>query len=321
MKYSALLLAGALLAGTVFTQNAFAHTFSGDESASFLATVEVIKTHLQLVQDDFETNSTNAQEHAEHAAEHLSDDLVDEISERNERLGRELPASLADLSESLSNSTAQQVGQKIANINDLLAETVSVRIESQQMDNVTMQALVIANLADEVLEAYSGAYGVESEEHEDHGSHEGNMTHEEETGSAAENMTGDEMTMNESDGMAMNQSAGMNASDTIVDMMHYESAVALASSMQAYYNATLKPLASANDTSAVAALEAGMTDLKSAIQAKEPLADVEVLVHTQVHANLQKAYNLQIVPEFPLPALMAVATIGGVIALTRLRRR
>lgn len=306
MKYAALMLAGVILAGTVFTQTAFAHTFSGDESASFLATVEVIKTHLQLVQDDFETNATNAQEHAEHAAEHLSDDLVSEITEKNTRLGRELPASLADLGDSLSNSTAQQIDQKIANINDLLAETVSVRIESQQMDNVTMQALVVANLADEVLESYAGAYGVESEEHEDHGSHE-------ETDTAAENMTHDEM--------AMNESAATNASDTIVDMMHYESAVALASSMQAYYNATLKPLASANDTSAVAALEAGLTDLNSAIQAKEPLADVEVLVHTQIHANLQKAYNLQIVPEFPLPALMAVATIGGVIALTRLRRR
>lgn len=307
MKYAALLLAGVILAGTVFTQNAFAHTFSGDESASFLATVEVIKAHLQLVQDDFEANATNAQEHAEHAAEHLDDQLVDEISEKNARLGRELPASLADLSESLSNSTAQQVDQKIANINDLLAETVSVRIESRQMDNVTMQALVVANLADEVLESYAGAYGVESEEHEDHGSHE------EETDTAAENTT--------HDGMAMNESAGMNGSDTIVDMMHYESALALASGMQAYYNANLKPLASANDTSAVAALEAGLTDLNSAIQAKEPLNDVEVLVHTQIHANLQKAYNLQVVPEFPLPLMTAVATIGGVIALTRLRRR
>ena len=47
-------LSALMLVGIVaFSQNAFAHTFSGDESASFLATVEVIKVQLDLAKNDF----------------------------------------------------------------------------------------------------------------------------------------------------------------------------------------------------------------------------------------------------------------------------
>ncbi|HLG37502.1 MAG TPA: hypothetical protein VI338_05160, partial [Nitrososphaera sp.] len=95
----AVLLVATLLLGISITnaRNAYAHTFSGDQSASFLATVEVIKVHLVLAENDFATNATLSAEHAEHAAEHLTDDIVKEITERNNRLGTELPASLDEL--------------------------------------------------------------------------------------------------------------------------------------------------------------------------------------------------------------------------------
>lgn len=121
--YASVLLAGIISANAVYalpSQQAFAHTFSGDESASFLALVESIKVELGLVQSNLASNVTLAEKHAEHAHKHLDEDIVEEISERNERLGRDLPAALEDLHDSVGNSTAQQVQTKIQNINDLL---------------------------------------------------------------------------------------------------------------------------------------------------------------------------------------------------------
>src|SRR5262245_59253385 len=116
----AILLAGMICAGAIYSvsgQRAFAHEFSGDESASFLALVESIKVELGLVQSNIGSNATLAEEHAEHAIEHLDEHTIGEISERNERLGTELPAALEDLHESVGNSTSQEVQTKIQNIN------------------------------------------------------------------------------------------------------------------------------------------------------------------------------------------------------------
>jgi endonuclease/exonuclease/phosphatase (EEP) superfamily protein YafD len=124
----ALVLAAMICAAAIYavpSQQAIAHEFSGDESASLLALVESIKVELELVQNNLASNATLAEEHAEHAHEQLDEHIIEEISERNERLGRDLPAALEDLHMTVGNSTGQEVQTKIQNINDLLAETVS----------------------------------------------------------------------------------------------------------------------------------------------------------------------------------------------------
>jgi hypothetical protein len=310
----ALLLAGLIFAGTVYAvpgQQAFAHEFSGDESASFLALVESIKVELSLVQSNLASNATLAEEHAEHAHEHLDEHIIEEISERNERLGRDLPAALEDLHDTAASSTEQDVQGKIQNINDLLAETVTIRISDEQMNNSTVWALVIANMADGVLEHYGAAYGMETEEGEHgHGDESGNMTDDE------MNMT--ETTSEEHDEMdeGMNMSGG---SDTIVSMVHYQSAQGMATRMQELFVDQVKPLAPANSTQAVADLEAGMQHLIQAIDNEEPFEDVEVIVHSEVHPNLQGAFNLHVIPEFPLPMLLVIPAIAGIIAATRIK--
>ena len=59
------MLAGLVSFGLVFANNhqAYAHTFSGDESASFLALAESIRTELQLVQSNLASNASVAEEH------------------------------------------------------------------------------------------------------------------------------------------------------------------------------------------------------------------------------------------------------------------
>jgi hypothetical protein len=47
-------------------------------------------------------------------------------------------------------------------------------------------------------------------------------------------------------------------------------------------------------------------------------------VHSEVHPSLQSAFNLQVIPEFPLPMLLVIPAIAGIIAATRfsaLRRK
>ena len=268
----AFLLMGMICMGAVYTvpnQRAFAHTFSGDESASFLATVEVIKVHLDLAKKDFTTNATLSAEHVEHAGEHLTNDTIKEITERNKRLGTDLPASLKDLREALEvgNATTADVNGQVTNINSLLDETVTVRIEKTQLTNSTVQVTMLADFADEILESYDGAYA--------------NQTN-------------------------------------IVNMMNYESAQALAARAQELFDTKLKTMAEANATAAVTALDAGLKKLKQAIDDKTPVDDVDSIVNKDVHPNIQKAFNLQITPEFPLPLVLTIPAIAGIIIAAKI---
>jgi hypothetical protein len=277
----------------IMNQQAFAHTFSGDESASFLATVEVIKVHLDLAKKDFATNATLSAEHVEHAGEHLTNDTIKEITERNKRLGTELPASLKDLQETLKggNATAADVNEQIANVTSLLDETVTVRIEKTQLTNSTVQGTMLADLVDEILESYNGAYGIE-----------------------------EEASMNETH-TSSNETTQTSAEEgnhtAIVNIMDYESAQALAARAQELFDTKLKAMAEANATAAVTALDAGLKKLKQAIDDKAPPDDVDVIIHSEVHPNIQKAFNLQVIPEFPLPLLLTIPAIAGIIVASR----
>lgn len=317
-RITALLLISFAFIGLVCLvpqQQAYAHTFSDDESASFLALIEYINVELDLLQDNLESNSTLATEHAKHAAGYLDNHTIDEIGERNERLARDLPASLRELSELLSsnndgvsNSTAREIDEKVEDIRDLLAETVSVRIEREQLGNSTVQALVLANVVDGVLGHYGAAYGIEAvEEGQERGSHDDH------------NMSNDDKNTAHDDQKVQTSEKGNNT--IIISKVHYQSAYALAVRAEELLEDRLKELAPANATEITADLEAGLEHLIEAIDNREPFEDVEVIVHTEVHPNLQKAYNLRVVPEFPLPLLLTLPAIAGIITATRIGSR
>ena len=307
-RFAALPLAAIIFAGAVYaipSQQAFAHTFSGDESATFLTHIEGIRVQLDLVQSNLGSDSELAQEHAHHAADHLDMDLIEEIEERNERLAADLPAALEDLSSTVANSTAEEVEVKVQNIDSLLGETVAVRIDSDQIDNSTVWALVLANMADAVISHYGAAYGISAED--DHGEHEesGNETHDEAIETPSENMTHDEM-------------EAMDGNTTIVSIVDYQIAQGTAASMHELFSSQVKDMAPANSTEFVVDLEAALDHLKQVIDDREPPTDIELVVHSEVHPSLQSAYNLQVIPEFPLPLLMVVTAIAGIVAATRL---
>jgi hypothetical protein len=76
----------------------------------------------------------------------------------------------------------------------------------------------------------------------------------------------------------------------------------------------MKSTAPINATESIAKVEEGIGQLELAIDQKAPVDDVEILVHGQIHPNLQMIYNLQVIPEFPFPILVGVVVFGSVLA-------
>ena len=122
-----------------------------------------------------------------------------EISERNPRVTTDLLHSLNDSKTTIaspsSNSNSSSVQSKVTNIGNLLDEAVSVRISKDLIDNPKTQALVLANLGNEIYNNYGNALGLPS-------STVTNM------GGISMSSKGSSMNMNTSSGNGM---SGMNA--------------------------------------------------------------------------------------------------------------
>jgi hypothetical protein len=252
-------------------QTAYAHTFSGDESAAFLALVREIESEMHLVETNLPSNITLAQEHAEHATEHLNTNTTKELAERNKRVANDLTTELADLQNAIKAKpapTIQEIRNNISNINDTLQEAVSVRIEKDQLNNSTVNALAINDILGEVLEHYGAAYGIEEEGEE--GEAQGNTT-ETET-----NTTGTE--------------ASANAT-SIIDLAEYQSAQAYANEAKQMLD-EIKVLAPSNATSAISNVESGLNEMITAVDNKAPFNSVDEIVDSKVLPSLKTAFNL-----------------------------
>lgn len=134
------------------TQYAYAHKYTNDESASFLALIEQIQAEIDFIESN--PKDENVIKHAQLAAELLDDKTVKELSERNERVGTDLPSSLKDLRDVLDSSSGEDLPKKIKGINDLLEEAVFVRVEKQQINNATVNALSFALVVNSMLDHY-----------------------------------------------------------------------------------------------------------------------------------------------------------------------
>ena len=74
--------------------------------------------------------------------------MLKELKERNQRIATELLQML----NSIQNITLKNVKyDNLSKINDVLAEAVSVRIQNDQLKNVTVQALVFANDVNKII--------------------------------------------------------------------------------------------------------------------------------------------------------------------------
>ena len=177
-----------------FDKKIYAHIFSTDETASFVAITDQVQIESELVQTNLANNNISlAQNHANKAAALLTPDIISEIAEANEEIADKLLTAVGDLQRISSSSDEQQqmVNQLVSDINSTLGEAVVVRTQQRQQDdssnflesgieflrgifgggsqesndkievNSTSQPLAFADLVDSVLINYGNAYAVD----------------------------------------------------------------------------------------------------------------------------------------------------------------
>jgi hypothetical protein len=177
-----------------FDKKIYAHIFSTDETASFVAITDQVQIESELVQTNLANNNISlAQNHANKAAALLTPDIISEIAEANEEIADKLLTAVGDLQIISSSSDEQQqmVNQLVSDINSTLSEAVVVRTQQRQQDdssnflesgieflrgifgggsqessdqieiNSTTQPLAFADLVDSILINYGNAYAVD----------------------------------------------------------------------------------------------------------------------------------------------------------------
>jgi hypothetical protein len=278
-----------------------AHTFSENENALFLTMINKIKAETQLVARDSSSNTEQAQVHAK-VAEGLftqKDPVVNttwpsEISERNPRVTTDLLHSLNDLKTAIaspsSNSNPSSEQSIVTNIGNLLDEAVSVRISKDLIDNPKTQALVLANLGNDIYKNYGAALGLPPSTVASMGGISMPGMNMPSKGSMNMNMSGGK---GMSEMNAVSEPIGTNQSPvTIKNLTAYQTAESLAAIAQQVFDKNLKPIAQANATNSNTNIANYLAQLKNAIGNKSSFMNVMELVHVRLHPTLISTYHL-----------------------------
>jgi hypothetical protein len=293
------IIAGSLVFST--SHLAYAHTFSTSESVEFLSLVQQIRAETALVSMNLENNNvTLAQTHAEKASSLLNNSTLDEIWEVNTRIADSLETGLEQLEgnvtalastpqEQTPQDRIQNVNETVMTLDDLLAEAVTVRIESDQQNNATTWALVVADLVNTVLSDYgnatgsfdltnmsnmAGMEGMEGMQMES----SGNMTTMMSSGEGEMQMSGGSsmgndttMAMQTNSSSSASSTSDMTATTNIVDQAAFQSAQYISNNtILQLFAETLKPLTlSANETSSSEAGNATTSTDSTAVMSQE----------------------------------------------------
>jgi hypothetical protein len=284
--------------------NAFGHTFSPKESASFLSFVDQIQVESELVRTNLANHSTSlAQEHAKKAGSLLTSNITAEISEENQRVANELTRAINDLQDiSLLPQQVGSVDQLVNDIDSILGEAESTRIEQTDLENATIQALAFADLVNSILENYGNAYAVDFDMTNMsnmvmNGQDNNNMsTNGRDNDSNKEmnsmNMSTSSTVVGMDVGGGEESESGINSS--LANMTDFQSAQALAAKALEIFKVKLKPMAPNNSSASLTNLENGLSKLNDSISNKGSPMDIMMIVHTQIQPNILQAFSLRL---------------------------
>jgi hypothetical protein len=143
------------------SQSIFGHNFAGDESASFLALMDTLQTEMKLINTNIIANNQSlAKDHLDKINELYTEAIKKEISERNERVANDISSVIKEVSTSIGQEkNNQDLSQSVNNFNDIIGETISVRIDQDALNNATVQALHFADLINSIDAYYAEAVG------------------------------------------------------------------------------------------------------------------------------------------------------------------
>ena len=327
---------------------AYAHTFSTSESADFLSIVEQIRAEMALVSMNLENNNvTLAQTHAEKASSLLNNSTLDEIREVNTRIADSLETGLEQLEGNVTSLTStpqgqipqdriQSVNETVMTLNDLLAEAVTVRIESEQQNNATTWAMVLADLVNVVLSDYGNATGsFDLTNMSNIAGMEGMEMSQADNNNTVMAMGGEQMQMSANstnDNIAMEAnsttSSISNMTTNVVDQATYQSAQYISNNtILQLFTERLRPVTlGANETSSEAGnaattdnatvmtqqeqqtsagnltsnideLESRLILLRDNVENKASPTEVMTTAHLQIHPLLMQMYGLTMAPQ------------------------
>ena len=133
--------------------NSFAHTFTNNESAAFLALIDNMKIQASLIQQSFSAGNIDiAKQHIDKLKELYSNHTNEEIAEKNERIANEISTTINYFTSSSNqnNFSQSQIDNNVQNLNAILDESISVRIPQDVLDNSTVHALHFVELVNAV---------------------------------------------------------------------------------------------------------------------------------------------------------------------------
>jgi hypothetical protein len=265
-----LFIIGSLSSAIIFPykQAAYAHTFTGDESASFISVIKILQAEANLVQSNLPSNVTLAQDHAKAVVDvvngnHTFGVLRDEVSENNKRVATDVISAANALQTAVKSKpvpTLSDLKTKVDNLNATLQEAIAVRLPKDAGGNFTINGLASKDLVNATLRQYSYAFGVVNAKE------------------GSSNVT------------------AKSSPNSITNMSAYLSTKALASQAQGMVSQA-KSLIPTNATSTtkatIAKLTTEMSQLKSSIDTKDPYDKVASLVQKTIYPDLDAAFHLK----------------------------
>ncbi len=319
---------------SAIVHNAHGHSFTPDDHALFIASIDQFHAESKLVQASIANNNlTLAQGHADKAANLYFQNLMFEIAEKDQKAAEDLSMtvkSLQNITLSASSSSAsalpehqQQVNRLVNDIDTKAGEITTMTIRQQEgglgfldpvfgaissifgdkkdNDNTKLHSLRVAELVDMVLRNYGNAYAVSFDmtNMSNMAMMDGNSTM-----SMSRSMTDDNNNDPRIDRMDdMHSSAmikggnNMSKNHSPINVAEYQSAQALSAKALEVFNNELKPMTPDNDSTVpISNLENGLIQLNHSVRDKASPMDIMMVVHTQIHPSLLEAFSIPLKP-------------------------
>ena len=241
--------------------NSFAHTFTNNESAAFLALIDNMKIQASLIQQSISSGNIDiAKQHIDKLKELYSNHTNEEIAEKNERIANEISTTINYFTSSSNqnNFSQSQIGNNVQNLNAILDESISVRIPKDVLDNSTVHALHFVELVNGVDMNYNSTLGEQD----------------------IQNIS-----------LLNNKSRSQ-----IEDIVSYNTARDLLNVANDLYESKLKSkiIVNNNNSETIDKLQEGIKQLETSIEMKKPYSEITNIIIGVVYPALQELYNFKL---------------------------
>jgi hypothetical protein len=234
--------------------SAYAHNFSPNSLSTFVSLAQEADVELSLANSNFPLNITLALDHSKNAVKLMDD------------------AYYSD--------------------DDVIDDTDFIRKYNEALNsqNTTIQALVVANIVDQILIEYGEAFDMQYDL-----TNMSNMNMTTMQTTSISDSSFPSYSMNTP--MNSNIEAENNNYTNIINIDNYQSAQKLSEKVYQVFKNQLRPLAVSSNNpnqTPIIMVEKSLADLKYMINNKGSAQDIMGLVHGRLHPSLQLAYDLKL---------------------------